>query len=110
MTKRRILTFLIYAPALVGKDGRTLAVVHGMEQALPGLRLEWEVGKGGRPIALPRRDAWLAGKTEDGGFPLVCNGDESHPVTVTGGKDLDSSAQAVSPSLKCTRNCRWTSQ
>jgi hypothetical protein len=86
MTRQRPLILIVYAPALVGNDGRTLDVVHGMEKALPGLRLEWEVGKGGRPIALPRRDAWLAEKTEDGGFPLVCNGDESYPVTVTGGE------------------------
>ena len=85
MTTRSSLGIIVYAPALVGNDRRTLDIVHGMEKALPGLRLEWEVGKGGRPIALPRRDAWLAEKTEDGGFPLVCNGDESYPVTVTGG-------------------------
>jgi hypothetical protein len=84
MSKRRALTLIVYAPALVGKDGRTLEVVHGMEQALPGLRLKWEVGKGGRPIVLPQRDAWLEGKIEDGGFPLLCNGDESYPVTVWG--------------------------
>jgi hypothetical protein len=85
MTQRKALTLNVYAPALIGKDGRTLAVVHGMEKALPGLRLEWEVGKGGRPIALPRRDAWLAERTQDGRFPLLCNGDESYPVTMTGG-------------------------
>ena len=84
MTRRRTLVFIVYAPALVGNDGRTLAVVHGMEKALPGLRLEWRLSEGGRPIALPQRDAWLAEKTEDGGFPLVCNGDESYPVTVNG--------------------------
>ncbi|RKG95964.1 hypothetical protein D7X74_41750 [Corallococcus sp. CA047B] len=42
------------------------------------------VGEGGRLIALPQRDAWLVERIEDGGFPLVCNGDESYPVTVTG--------------------------
>jgi hypothetical protein len=84
MTRRKALTLIVYAPALVGKDGRTLAVVHGMEKALPGLRLEWEVGKGGRPIALPQRDAWLAERTQDGRFPLLCNGDERYPVTVNG--------------------------
>ena len=68
----------------MGKDGRTLDVVHGMEKALPGLRLEWRLSEGGRPIALPQRDAWLVERTEDGGFPLLCNGDESYPVTVYG--------------------------
>ncbi|RYZ42883.1 MAG: hypothetical protein EOO71_05980 [Myxococcaceae bacterium] len=84
MTRRKALTLIVYAPALIGRDGRTLAVVHRMEKALPGLRLEWEVGKGGRPIALPQRAAWLAERTQDGRFPLLCNGDESYPVTVNG--------------------------
>jgi hypothetical protein len=85
MTRRRTLIVIVYAPALVGNDGRTLAVVHRMEKALPGLRLEWRLSEGRRPIALQQRDAWLAEKAEDGGFPLVCNGDESYPVTMTGG-------------------------
>jgi hypothetical protein len=84
MTKPRALTLIVYAPALVGKDGRTLDVIQGMEKALPGLRLEWRLSGGGRPIALPRRDAWLVESIEDGGFPLVCNGDASYPVTVMG--------------------------
>ncbi|MFY2561947.1 DUF5953 family protein [Corallococcus terminator] len=80
----RVLVFIVYAPALVGKDGRSLEVVHGMEKALPGLRLAWRVSEGGRPIALPHRDAWLAERTQHGKFPLLCNGDESYPVTVSG--------------------------
>jgi hypothetical protein len=84
MTARRTLGIIVYAPELVGSDGRSLAVVHGMERALPGLRLEWRVAKDGRPISLPQRDAWIAEEARDGGFPLVCNGDESHPVTVSG--------------------------
>lgn len=84
MIMPRALTFIVYAPALVGKDGRTLDVVHGMEKALPGLRLEWRLAEGGRPVALPLRDAWLIERIKDGGFPLLCNGDESYPVTVNG--------------------------
>jgi hypothetical protein len=84
MTRRRTLSVRVYAPALVGKDGRTLDVIHGMEAALPGLRLAWRIPERGRPIALPHRDAWLAEETQDGGFPLLCNGDESYPVTVSG--------------------------
>ncbi len=86
MTKQRTLAIIVYAPALVGKDDRTLAVVRGMETAIPGLRLEWRLSKGGRPIALPQRDEWLAENTVKGGFPLVCNGDASYPVTVNGGE------------------------
>ena len=84
MTTQSTLGIIVYAPALLAKDGRTLAVVHGMERTFPGLRLEWKVSDDGHPIALPRRDAWLAEGTQDGGFPLVCNGDESFPVMVYG--------------------------
>jgi hypothetical protein len=84
MTMQRTLILIVYAPALVGDDGRTLAVVHGIERALPGVRLEWELSKTGRPIALPQRDRWLAESSARGMFPLVCNGDESYPVTVKG--------------------------
>ncbi len=37
------LGIIVYAPALIGSDGRTLAVVRGMERALPGLRLGWRI-------------------------------------------------------------------
>jgi len=84
MTQQRTLTLITYAPALVGKDGRTVDVIHGMEKALAGLRLKWRLSAGGRPIALPQRDAWLVESIEDGGFPIVCNGDLSCPVTVSG--------------------------
>jgi Family of unknown function (DUF5953) len=84
MSTPRALTLIVYAPALGGKDGRTVAVIHGMEETLPGLRLEWRLSTGGRPIPLPQRDAWLLESIEDGEFPLVCNGDVSYPVTVDG--------------------------
>ena len=53
------LGIIVYAPALVGDDGRPLAIVHGMERALPGLRLEWTTSEEGRPhrIAAARRVA-----------------------------------------------------
>jgi hypothetical protein len=84
MTQSGTLTLIVYAPALVGKDGRTVDVIHGMEKALPGLRLEWRLSAGGRPIPLPQRDAWLVESIEDGGFHIVCNGDKSYPITVMG--------------------------
>jgi hypothetical protein len=88
MTTRSSLGIIVYAPALVWNEGRALAVVHGMEKALPGLRLEWRLSDSGRPIALPQRDVWLAEQTRDGDFPILCNGDESYPVTVNGwGRD-----------------------
>ncbi|RYZ43004.1 MAG: hypothetical protein EOO71_05390 [Myxococcaceae bacterium] len=84
MTAQSILGIIVYAPALLARDGRTLAVVHGMERAFPGLRLDWEVSEGGHPIALSQRDRWLAEGSKEGGFPLVCNGDESFPVMIYG--------------------------
>ncbi|WP_338034363.1 DUF5953 family protein [Hyalangium minutum] len=84
MTQERTLILITYAPALVGKDGRTVDVIHGMEKALPGLRLKWRLSAGGRPIPLPQRDEWLLASIEDGEFPIVCNGDVSYPVTVFG--------------------------
>ncbi|WP_434348513.1 DUF5953 family protein [Myxococcus virescens] len=48
------------------------------------MRAEWRLSNGGRPAALPQRDAWLLVTIEDGGFPVVCNGDLRCPVTVWG--------------------------
>jgi len=74
----------VYAPALVSDDSRPVAVAHAMESALPGLRLGWTVSDNHQLRPLPERDAWLAQARRDGGFPLVCNNDESYPVTVFG--------------------------
>jgi hypothetical protein len=84
MTTQNSLILIVYAPAFMGDDSRPLAVVHGIERALPSVRLEWELSQAGRPIALPQRDRWLAEASARGKFPLLCNGDESYPVTVWG--------------------------
>ncbi|ATB47966.1 DUF5953 family protein [Corallococcus macrosporus] len=84
MTTRSRLVLNVYAPALMSDDGRTLAAIEGMERAIPGLRLTWEVSKEGRSIALPQRDVWLAEAAGRGEFPLVCNGDERFPVMISG--------------------------
>ncbi|AEI62834.1 hypothetical protein LILAB_04565 [Corallococcus macrosporus] len=55
-----------------------------MEKALPDLRLGWRLSKSGRPIELAQRDEWLLESIEDGGFPIVCNGDVRYPVIVWG--------------------------
>jgi hypothetical protein len=81
---QRSLILITYAPALAGADSRPVSAVHAMERAFPGLRLEWKVSAEGRPIALPQRDAWVRQETKDGGFSLLCNGDESYPVTIWG--------------------------
>ncbi|WP_167506501.1 DUF5953 family protein [Corallococcus carmarthensis] len=84
MTSPSHLVFTVYAPPLVSNDPRPPGVVRGMEQALSGLRMEWEISKEGQPIALPRRDAWLAEAAARRKFPLLCNGDESYAITVSG--------------------------
>lgn len=75
---------VVYAPALVDHDGRPLAVVHGMERAVPGLRLGWTTSEKEDLIALPDRDEWVASDRTDGGFPFLCNDDDHHVVTLTG--------------------------
>lgn len=99
MTERNSLSIIVYAPALADKDSRTLAVVHGMERAIPGLRLDWKVSEDGQLISLPQRDAWLLEGAKNGGFPLVCNGDESYPVTIFGLKTSARSAPGGQPLL-----------
>ncbi|HYO51192.1 DUF5953 family protein [Archangium sp.] len=84
-TQENEIAIIIYAPALVGNDGRPLAVVHGMERALPGLRLEWTISSEGKRIPVPQREAFLArGRPSGRGFPLLRNGDDDFRVTVTG--------------------------
>jgi uncharacterized protein DUF5953 len=78
------LILIVYAPELTGDDSRPLAVVHGMERALPGLRLEWTVSDDHQIVHLPQRDAWLAQARRNGGFPLVHNNDERYPVMISG--------------------------
>jgi hypothetical protein len=70
------LVLIVYAPSLMDDDGRPLAVVHGIERAFPGVRLEWELTKAGRPRVLTQRERWLAEAALRGEFPLLCNGDE----------------------------------
>jgi hypothetical protein len=84
-TQENDIGIIVYAPALVSGDSRPLAVVHGMERAFPGLRLEWTISREGKLVRLPQRDAWLAqGRPTGRGFRLICNGDESYRVTVSG--------------------------
>ncbi|WP_426752307.1 DUF5953 family protein [Myxococcus sp. Y35] len=99
MTRRKTLGIIVYAPALADNDSRSLAIIQGMERALVGLRLAWKVSKEGQPVALPQRDAWLTAGTQKGKFPLVCNGDESHPVTIYGMQTPAHQAPGAQPLL-----------
>ncbi|MBN8467002.1 hypothetical protein JYJ95_10785 [Corallococcus exiguus] len=100
MTTRKRLELNVYAPALVMDDGRTLAVVRGVELALPGLRLEWEIDKEGRPIEVPQREAWLAEAATRGKLPLLCNGDERYPVTISGLRRFASASAGGQPQFQ----------
>ncbi|ATB41222.1 hypothetical protein CYFUS_006687 [Cystobacter fuscus] len=81
---KNTLNIKVYAPALVSDGKRPLAIVHGLERTLPGIRLEWTISEDRQLVALPHRDAWLAQAIRRGGFPIICNNDESHPVTIFG--------------------------
>jgi hypothetical protein len=93
----RTLTLTVYAPALVGDEGRPVAIVHGMERALPGLRLEWTLSEKEDLIALPHRDEWVAANRMDNGFPFLCNDDESRPVSLTGWENPNGLAAGSPP-------------
>ncbi|HEX8703897.1 MAG TPA: DUF5953 family protein [Myxococcaceae bacterium] len=93
-TAQDYFSLIVYAPALVGDDGRPLAIVHGMERALSGLRLGWTTSEKGDLIALLHRDEWVAADRADGGFPFLCNDDDNNVVTLTGwGSSTNSSNQ-----------------
>ncbi|WP_425117442.1 DUF5953 family protein [Archangium violaceum] len=99
MTGRAELYLHVYAPALTVDDGRPLAAVEGMERAVPGLRLAWRLSDSGRPVALPQRAAWLAKAAASGKFGLLCNGDESYPVTMGGRRGSAISSPGGEPLL-----------
>jgi hypothetical protein len=71
-----------------------------MERALPGLRLAWRLSEVGRPISVPRREAWLAASAAGGEFGLLCNGDESYPVTMDGQRLSASDSPGGEPLLQ----------
>jgi hypothetical protein len=57
-----------------------------MGWSVRSLACAWSGGspQDGQLIALPQRDTWIVEDTKDGGFPLVCNNDESYPVMIDG--------------------------
>ena len=74
-----------HAPVLLDDDGRPLAIAHGLERALPGLRLNWTMTESEGLVPLPDRDEWLKRqKVADKGLPFLCNDDETRVVTLTG--------------------------
>ncbi|RKH49292.1 hypothetical protein D7X96_35660 [Corallococcus interemptor] len=99
MTTRSRLHLTVYAPAMGQDDNRSVAVARGMELALAGLSMAWRLSKEGHPIALPQRDAWLAEAATRRKFPMLCNGDESYAITVSGLETPASQAPGARPLL-----------
>ena len=76
---------IVYAPSLAGDAARSLSVIHAMERACPGLRLEWQVSDEGQLLPVGPHDAWVAkGRADGPGFSMLCNGDEHQPITIAG--------------------------
>ncbi|XXF77649.1 DUF5953 family protein [Myxococcaceae bacterium GXIMD 01537] len=80
---KNTLSIKVYAPIQAGDEQRLVAAVHGLERALPGLRLDWTVSNDHRLLPLPQRDEWLVQTQREGVIPFVCNNDERHPVTMS---------------------------
>jgi hypothetical protein len=90
----------VYAPALVGDDGRPLTIVHGMERAVPGLRLGWTTSEKDDLIPVPHRDEWVATDRTDNGFPFLCNDDDNRVVTLSGWENAMGLAAGGAPHLE----------
>jgi len=67
------------APALDLSDRRPLAVVHAMERGMPGLSLAWQISDDAQAIPAPEGDD----RSADGSFPLRCNANLEHLVTLS---------------------------
>ncbi|AFE07229.1 hypothetical protein COCOR_06943 [Corallococcus coralloides DSM 2259] len=91
---------MVYAPALASSDARTLAIVHGLERAIPGLRLGWTTTEEADLVALPDRDEWIVAARTNGGLPFLCNDDDNHLVTLAGSENSNGLAAGGAPHLE----------
>jgi len=78
------MTMIVYAPALAVDDGRPLAVVHGMERAVPGLCIGLMISDEGQLIPLQDRDALVARESKRGEFPTLRSIDDNFRVRIMG--------------------------
>ncbi|WP_395848085.1 DUF5953 family protein [Cystobacter fuscus] len=83
-TQKDQIFMIVYAPALTVDDGRPLAVVHGMERAVPGLRIGLMISDEGQLIPLQDRDALVARESKRGEFPTLRSIDDNFRVRVMG--------------------------
>lgn len=81
---RSSLLLLAHAPELDGDSRRARAIVYALEHALPGLRLDWHLTEAEEIQPVSKRDAWLDQTAVEGELFTLCNGDESHLVTLSG--------------------------
>jgi hypothetical protein len=77
------LGIIVYAPVRRGDSSRPLAVIQGMERALPDLYLGWTISDEGQRIPLPQRDVWLAQEKLDEDWPLFHTGEGCARVSLT---------------------------
>jgi hypothetical protein len=78
-TQRNQISMIVYTPALAGDDGRTLAVVRGMERTRAGLRIGLMISDEGQLIPLPERDAFVARESSRGEMPPLRSTDDNFP-------------------------------
>jgi hypothetical protein len=83
-TQKNQIFMMVYAPALADDDCRPLAVVHGMERAVPGLRIGLMISDEGQLIPLPDRDAFVVREGKRGEFPTLRSTDDNFRVRVMG--------------------------
>jgi hypothetical protein len=83
-TPEEQMTLIVYAPALAVDDGRPLAVVHGMERAVPGLCIGLMISDEGQLIPLRDRDALVARESQRGEFPTLRSIDDNFRVRIMG--------------------------
>jgi hypothetical protein len=84
VTPQDHMSMIVYAPALAVNDGRPLAVVHGMERAVPGLCIGLMISDEGQLIPLQDRDALVVRESRRGEFPNLRSIDDHFPVIVMG--------------------------
>ncbi|NPC70432.1 hypothetical protein HPP05_11800 [Corallococcus exiguus] len=91
------LTVIVYAPASRDNDGRALAIIHGLERALPGLHLRWTSSEKEDLIPLSSRDEWVVAHGLNGSLPFLCNDDDNNLVTISGWENPNGLTSESSP-------------
>jgi hypothetical protein len=84
VTPKDQMTMIVYAPALAVNDDRPLAVVHGMERAVPGLCIGLMISDEAQLVPLQDRDALVARESKRGEFPTLRSIDDNFRVRVMG--------------------------